>query len=402
MSEKNTGRYSQRGVSSQKEDVHQAISKIDPGLFQGSFCKITPDHLTGDPQKCNVIHSDGSGTKALLAYLHYKETGDPTVFQGIAQDSIVMNVDDLLCVGATERILLSSTLNRNAKNVPGEVLESLITGTEKALEKLRNYGLEIYSGGGETADVGDLTPTLTVDSCAVSVMDRRSIVKTANLQPGLMIIGLSGAGICAYDQEENSGIGSNGLTSARHDLLEPYYRKKYPETFDQNIPNELVYSGPYRLEDSLPLSTQTVGEALLSPTRSFAPVVLAIKKQYPEVIKAMIHCSGGGQTKCAKFGKGIHFIKNKLLPIPPIFKEIQKASNSSWEEMFEVYNMGHRMELYCKPQDTDNILQVCKNFNLLADIVGYTEPSRLKTKKNQVTLFYQDRPIKYPKLSSQD
>ena len=396
MSEIKSDRYLQRGVSSQKEEVHQAISKIDPGIFEGSFCKITADYLTGDPLRCNVIHSDGSGTKALLAYLHYKETGDPSVFQGIAQDSVVMNVDDLLCVGAIERILLSSTLNRNAKNIPGEVVKALITGTEKVLEELRNHGLEIYSGGGETADVGDLTPTLTVDSCAVSVMNRKAVIKTDSLQPGLMIIGLSGAGTCAYDQAENSGIGSNGLTSARHDLLKPYYQKKYPETFDPNTPQELVYSGPYSLEDPLPQSTQTIGEALLSPTRSFAPVVLAIKKQYPTAIEAMIHCSGGGQTKCAKFGKSIHFIKDKLLPIPPIFVEIQKNSKTSWKEMFEVYNMGHRMELYCEPKNADNILQVCKNFNLLAGIVGHTEASQLKSDKNHVTIIHQNRSIKYP------
>lgn len=398
MSDKKTARYSQRGVSSQKEVVHQAISKIDLGLFPGSFCKITPDHLTGDPLKCNVIHSDGSGTKALLAYLHYQETGDTTAFQGIAQDSVVMNVDDLLCVGAIERILISSTLNRNAKNIPGEIINALIIGTEKVLETLRSYGMTIFSGGGETADVGDLTPTLTVDTCAVSVMSRNAVIQTTNLKSGLTIIGLSGAGTCSYEKEENSGIGSNGLTSARHDLLEPYYQKKYPETFDQNIPSELVYCGSYRLEDPLPQSKQTVGEALLSPTRSFAPVVLAIQKQHPKAIKAMIHCSGGGQTKCAKFGKGIHFVKDNLLPIPPIFREIQKASKTSWKEMFEVYNMGHRMELYCDPQDADSILEVCKNFNLLAGVIGYTKPSQSKTTGNQVTIKHPKFSIHYPSL----
>ena len=395
MPTKPANRYAARGVSSQKEDVHQAIAKIDKGAFPGAFCKITEDFLTGNKDLCNVIHSDGSGTKSLIAYLHYKETGDASVFQGIAQDSIVMNLDDLLCIGASDRILLSSTINRNAKNIPGEVLQALIDGTENVLTSLRRQGIEIYSGGGETADVGDLTPTLTVDSCAVAILNKKSIIDAQKLKPGLAIVGLSSAGQCHYETEENSGIGSNGLTSARHDMLSGYYRKKYPETFDKKTDKDYVYCGPYKLGDKLPGSSLTIGQALLSPTRSYAPIIASLQKEYPKLIKAAIHCSGGGQTKCAKFGKGIHFIKNELLPIPPIFKAIQKNSKTPWKEMYEVYNMGHRMEIYCNKRDVKKVIQLAHSFGIEAQQIGLTEKSRLDHSRNEVSINHGNKLIHY-------
>lgn len=366
------GRYQARGVSSDKTEVHKVVDKLDHGLFRRAFCKITEDFLTGNPDNCNIIHSDGSGTKSILAYLAYKESGDPQVFEGIAQDSIVMNLDDLLCVGVNGRILISNTVNRNALNCPGEVIASLIAGSEKFLAKLRQQGVNIYSGGGETADVGDLTGTLVVDSCAVAVMKKKDVITGEGIKPGLVIVGLSSTGKASYEDQENSGIGSNGLTSARHDMLAPYYAHKYPETFDPNVAPDLRYCGPYHLEDRLPGSSLTVGEALLSPTRTYAPIIYTLLDEYPGLIQGLVHCSGGGQTKCLKFGDKVHFIKDDLFPTPSIFKAIQEASGTAWKEMYKVFNMGHRMEVYCKPKDAKAVIQVAKKFNIEAKVIGRT------------------------------
>ncbi len=390
-----TDRYAARGVSAGKEEVHAAVDKLDQGVFRGAFCKITEDFLTGKKSRCNVIHSDGSGTKSIIAYLYYRETGDASVFRGISQDSIVMNIDDLLCIGAVERILLSNTVNRNARNFSGAALAQLILGSEDFLAKLRRLGVKIFSGGGETADVGDLTGAVVVDSCAVAVMERKNVISGAEIKPGLAIVGLSSAGRAKYEDFENSGIGSNGLTSARHDMLSPYYRKKYPETFDPNTDKKLVYCGPFKLEDKLEGSNMTVGQALLSPTRTYAPVIMKILKKYPKLIKGLVHCSGGGQTKCLRFGRGVHFIKDNMLPVPPIFGAIQKASKTSDKEMFEVYNMGHRMEVYCKPEDAKKVLAVAKSFGIDAAIVGRTEKSARPDKKNHVTIIRDGITLEY-------
>ena len=390
-----TDRYAQRGVSSSKSEVHAVVDTLDQGIFPGAFCKIGPDILTGNPEKCNIIHSDGSGTKSTLAYLHYKETGDPSGFRKTAQDSIVMNIDDLLCVGATEGILLSSTVNRNARAVPGKALGQLISGTEDFLAVLRDYGIGVHSGGGETADVGDLTGTATVDSCAVVVMNRKDVIDNSRIEPGLAIIGLSSAGKATYETDENSGIGSNGLTSARHDLLSNYYLKNYPETCDPKTNPDYLYCGPYRLNDPLPGSTMTVGDALMSPTRTYAPVIRKLLSDKRESIYGMVHCSGGGQTKCIRFGTGIHFIKDNLMPVPPVFKAIQQASKTSTEEMFRVYNMGHRMELFCKPSAADKIIAISKDFSIPAQIIGHTEASTHKDGQNQVTITHNNETINY-------
>lgn len=392
---KQTDRYAARGVSAGKEEVHAAVDKLDQGLFKGAFCKITPDYLTGSKAKCNVIHSDGSGTKSIIAYLYYKETGDASVFRGISQDSIVMNIDDLLCIGAAERILLSNTVNRNARNFPGAALAELILGAEDFLAKLRKLGVKIYSGGGETADVGDLTGAVVVDSCAVAVMRRKSVITGGEIKPGLAIVGLSSAGRATYEDFENSGIGSNGLTSARHDMLSPYYRKKYPETFDANTDKSLVYCGPCKFGDKLEGSSMTVAQALLSPTRTYAPVIMKLLKRRPNLVKGLVHCSGGGQTKCVRFGKGVHFVKDSLMPIPPVFAAIQKASKTSDREMFEVYNMGHRMEVYCKPSDAQKVIAVSRSFGIDAAVIGRTEKSLRKDGKNHVTIVHNGKTIEY-------
>ncbi len=386
-------RYEARGVSATKSEVHEAISKLDRGLFPLAFCKITEDYLTGDPDLCNVIHADGSGTKSLLAYLHYRETGEAQVFRGIAQDSIVMNLDDLLCVGATGRILSSSTINRNAKRVGADVLSELISGTDEFLARLRRQGVDIHSGGGETADVGDLTPTLLVDSCTTAVMRKADVLAGEGIRPGLCIVGLSSAGRASYEDAENSGIGSNGLTSARHDLLSAYYRKKYPETFDPQIDPDLVYTGPFRMSDKLPGSTLSVGEALLSPTRSYAPVITALLSAQRSRIKGIVHCSGGGQTKCLRFGRGVHFVKDTLLPVPAVFKTIQRVSGTPWKEMYQVYNMGHRMEIYCLPKDARMVIAAAQDHGILAQQVGHTEKSA--DGENRLSLTHGRRQLRY-------
>ncbi|MGC6455504.1 MAG: AIR synthase-related protein [Coraliomargaritaceae bacterium] len=392
---KPTDRYALRGVSSSKDEVHSVVDKLDRGLFPGAFCKIGPDQLTGDPSKCNIIHSDGSGTKSTLAYLHYRETGDPSAFRKTAQDSIVMNLDDLLCVGAVEGILLSSTVNRNARAIPGEALAALIDGTESFLSTLREYGVGIHSGGGETADVGDLTPTVTVDSCAVAVMPREDVIDNSAISAGLTIVGLASAGQASYETFENSGIGSNGLTSARHDLLCPYYLEKYPETCDTQTDTSLLYCGPYKMEDPLPGSSQTVGKALLSPTRTYAPVVRRLLTEERSSIRGMVHCSGGGQTKCLRFGSQVHYIKEDFLPIPPIFHAIQKASGTSDEEMFRVYNMGHRMEIYCLPEAASRIIAIAESFGIPAKTVGRTETSKHVNGSNHLTIRHKNNALEY-------
>lgn len=385
-------RYAARGVSATKDEVHAAIQSLDRGLFPGAFCKITEDYLTGDPDACNVIHSDGSGSKSLIAYLQYRESGDPGVFRGIAQDSIVMNIDDLACVGVTGRILCSSTINRNAKRAGADVISELIAGTEAFLQRLREQGVDVHSGGGETADVGDLTPTVVVDSCTTAVMRKADVITGDGIRPGLAIVGLSCSGRARYEDHENSGIGSNGLTSARHDLLSAHYRKAYPETFDAQIAPELVYTGPFRLSDPLPGAKLTVGEALLSPTRSYAPLVVALLAAGRRRIKGIVHCSGGGQTKCLRFGRGVHFIKDALLPVPPIFRVIQRVSRTPWKEMYQVYNMGHRMEIYCTPRDVPFVVEAARELGIVAQEIGRTEKSE---GENRLTIVSGSRRLEY-------
>jgi len=388
-------RYAQRGVSSSKSEVHAVVDQLDRGVFPGAFCKIGPDVLTGDATRCNIIHSDGSGTKSTLAYLHYRETGDPSAFRKTAQDSLVMNIDDLLCVGAVDGILISSTVNRNARAIPGEALAELIAGTEDFLASLREHGVGVHSGGGETADVGDLTGTVTVDSCAVVVMERERVIDNANIKPGLAIVGLASSGQASYETFENSGIGSNGLTSARHDLLAKYYLEKYPETADARTDAEFLYCGPYKMDDPLPDSNLTVGEALLSPTRTYAPVIQKLLTESRDAVYGMVHCSGGGQTKCIRFGTGVHHIKDNFLPVPPIFTAIQKASGTSNEEMFRVYNMGHRMEIYCDPDAAASIIALSESFGIPAQVIGRTEATERDDGQNHVTIKHQDKTLKY-------
>ncbi len=374
-------RYEARGVSADKSEVHGVVDALDAGIMPGAFCKVTEDYLGGDPEKCNIIHADGSGTKSIIAYLHYKETGRVDVFRGIAQDSIVMNLDDLICTGANGRILLSNTINRNALNCPGEVVSALIEGSDAFLAGLRDHGVAIYPGGGETADVGDLTGTVVVDSCAVAVMKKSDVI-TNEIEPGLAIVGLASTGQAEWESTPNSGIGSNGLTSARHDMLSHYYAEKYPETWDSNLPADLVYCGPYKLEDTLPGSTLSVGEALLSPTRSYAPVIYKVLETLGHEVRGLIHCSGGAQTKCLKFGTGIHYVKDRLFPIPPVFAAIQQASGTDWQEMYQVFNMGHRMEIYVPEKRVNEIVDIASTYGVQAKQIGYTDPAE----SNRLTL----------------
>ena len=388
-------RYNQRGVSSSKEEVHKVVDKMDRGLFPGAFCKITQDALTGRDAFCNVIHSDGAGTKSILGYLWYRETGDASIFKGIAQDSLVMNLDDLACVGAWDRVMISSTVNRNARNFPGEALAALIEGTEEFLQSMRDLGITVSSGGGETADVGDLTGTVAVDSCAVAIMERKRVIDNSHIRPGLAIVGLSSSGQASYETSENSGIGSNGLTSARHELLSKYYLEKYPETCDPNTPEEYIYCGTYRMSDPLAGSGLSVGQALLSPTRTYLPLAKAISEELGGELKGLVHCSGGGQTKCMRFGTGVHHIKDNLFTIPPLFAEIQKASGTTDEEMYQVYNMGHRLEAYCTPQLADEVIAISSSFGIEAQVVGRTEPSDRPNQKNHVTIRKQGMELSY-------
>lgn len=379
-------RYNQRGVSASKEDVHKAISKIDKGLFPKAFCKIVPDYLSGDENYCIVMHADGAGTKSSLAYTYWKETGDISVWKGIAQDAIVMNTDDLLCVGAIDNILLSSTIGRNKNNIPGEVLSVIINGTEEVLQQLRDYGIGIYSTGGETADVGDLVRTIIVDSTVVCRMKRSDVIDNANIEPGDVIVGLSSSGKANYESEYNGGMGSNGLTSARHDVFEKSIAKKFPESFDAAVPEDLVYSGKIKLTDKIDVGSEevTAGKLVLSPTRTYAPIIKKIIDKYGKCLPAdrqvhgMVHCSGGAQTKVLHFVDNVHVIKDNLFPVPPLFKLIQEQSNTDWKEMYKVFNMGHRMEVYVPEKVAADIIAISKSFGVDAQIVGRVEASATK------------------------
>lgn len=370
-----SSRYEDRGVSSDKKDVHVVVDKMDPGIMPGSFCKITEDYLSGDPLKCNITHSDGSGTKVILAYLMYKESGDASYFKGIAQDSIVMNLDDLICVGATDGIVISNTINRNKFQIGGDILSALIEGSEEFLVMLREQGIDIHSGGGETADVGDLVRTLTVDSCATAIMRKVDVVRN-EIGPRLAIIGLSSTGRATYESSTNSGIGSNGLTSARHDLLGPNYKRLYPETVDTYMPDHLVYTGGDScLQNNLPgRSDLTIGDALLSPTRTYAPIIKQVLKEFRSDVQGLVHCSGGGQTKCLRFGKNVHFVKENMFDLPDVFRAIFKTG-IPWEEMYTTYNMGHRMEIYAPIEVAVDIQEIAQDFGVTARVIGYTEAS---------------------------
>lgn len=369
-------RYAKRGVSSGKEEVHAAISRVDRGLFPKAFCKIIPDILGGDPDWCNIMHADGAGTKSSLAYIYWKETGDLSVWKGIAQDAVVMNLDDLLCVGVTENILLSSTIGRNKNLVPGEVIKALIEGTEEFLARMRDAGIGIWSTGGETADVGDLVRTVIVDSTVTARLARADVVDNADIRAGDVIVGLASYGQTTYEDEYNGGMGSNGLTSARHDVFENYLARLYPESFDGSIPASLVYSGPMRLTGDTAVPGVNAGKLVLSPTRTYAPVIRKVLDKMRPAIHGMVHCSGGGQTKVMHFIDDLHVIKDNLFPLPPLFELIQKSSGTPWEEMYRVFNMGHRMELYVDEADAAAIIGTASSFNLDARIVGRCESAR--------------------------
>ena len=363
-----------RGVSATKEDVHNAIKNIDKGLYPHAFCKIIPDILGGDPEYCNIMHADGAGTKSALAYMYWKETGNINVWKGIAQDAIVMNTDDLLCVGAVNNILVSSTIGRNKMLVPGEVIAAIIKGTDDLLANMRKMGIGIYPTGGETADVGDLVRTIIVDSTVTCRMKRSDVIDNANICPGDVIIGLSSTGKATYEEEYNGGMGSNGLTSARHDMFNKYLAKHYPESYDHSVPKELVYSGKYKLLDPVENSPLDAGMLVLSPTRTYAPVVKQILDKYRSEIHGMVHCTGGAQTKVLHFvNDNCKIIKDNMFPIPPLFKAIKESSGTEWKEMYQVFNMGHRMEIYVTPEIAENIISISKSFNIDAQIIGHIE-----------------------------
>jgi phosphoribosylformylglycinamidine cyclo-ligase len=371
-------RYNLRGVSAQKEDVHKAISNVDKGIFDNSFCKIIPDILAGDGEYCNIMHADGAGTKSSLAYLYWKETGDLSVWKGIAQDALIMNIDDLLCVGATDNILVSSTIGRNKFKIPGEVISTIINGTEELLEKLRQLGLSAYSTGGETADVGDLVRTIIVDSTVTCRMKRKDVINV-DIQPDDVIIGLSSSGQAKYEDDYNGGMGSNGLTSARHDVFSNYLAEKYPESFDPEVPGELIYAGDYKLTDQLDNLELDAGKLVLSPTRTYAPVIKPMLSRFRDRIHGMIHCSGGAQTKVMKFvNSPLHIIKDNLFPTPVLFNIIQNQSNTGWKEMYEVYNMGHRFELYVPEDIAPDLISIAQSYEIDAQIVGRVEKSDSK------------------------
>ncbi|MDD6777978.1 MAG: AIR synthase-related protein [Bacteroidales bacterium] len=366
-------RYDLRGVSASKEDVHNAIKNVDKGLYPKAFCKIIPDVLGGDPDYCNIMHADGAGTKSSLAYAYWRETGDLGVWKGIAQDALIMNIDDLLCVGATDNILLSSTIGRNKMLIPGEVIAAIINGTEELLAELRELGVNIISTGGETADVGDLVRTIIVDSTVTCRMRRADVIDNANICGGDVIVGLASSGQATYEKEYNGGMGSNGLTSARHDVFAKYIAEKYPETFDKNVPDELVYSGHVALTDKVEGVPCDAGRLVLSPTRTYAPVIKKLLDAMRHKIHGMVHCSGGAQTKIMHFVEGKHVIKDNLFPIPPLFKLIQEQSGTDWKEMYKVFNMGHRMEIYLAPEDAQAVIDIAASFGIEAQIVGRVE-----------------------------
>jgi phosphoribosylformylglycinamidine cyclo-ligase len=371
-------RYNQRGVSASKEDVHHAIQKLDKGLFPKAFCKIVPDYLAHDPGWCTVMHADGAGTKSSLAYIYWKETGDISVWKGIAQDAIIMNIDDLLCVGAIDNILLSSTIGRNKNLIPGEVISAIINGTEEVLEMLRKNGLNIISTGGETADLGDVVRTIVVDSTVVCRMKRSEVIDNSRIKPGDVVVGLASYGQASYESEYNGGMGSNGLTSARHDVFSKEYWSKYPESFDPNVPADLIYSGKNKLTDPAAGTNVNVGKLVLSPTRTYAPIVVALLKELRQHIHGMVHCSGGAQTKVLHFIDKLHVIKDNLFPVPPLFKIIQQQSDTDWKEMYKVFNMGHRLELYVEEKHAAQIINVAKQMGVGAKIIGRVEEAREK------------------------
>ncbi|MBO6880591.1 AIR synthase related protein [Winogradskyella sp.] len=372
-------RYAQRGVSASKEDVHNAIKNIDKGLFPKAFCKIVPDYLTNDDEYCLIMHADGAGTKSSLAYMYWKETGDITVWKGIAQDALIMNIDDLLCVGAVDNIMLSSTIGRNKNLIPGEIISAIINGTEELIEDLKNFGVTIHSTGGETADVGDLVRTIIVDSTVTARMKRSDVIDNANISEDDVIVGLESFGQATYETEYNGGMGSNGLTSARHDVFSKYLAKKYPESFDAAVPEDLVYSGNTKLTDSVEDSPIDAGKLVLSPTRTYAPIIKAILNKYKsDSIHGMIHCSGGAQTKILHFIDNLHIVKDNMFSIPPLFKLIQEQSKTDWKEMYQVFNCGHRMELYVKPDVAEDIIAISKSFNVNAKVIGRVEASKTK------------------------
>lgn len=379
MSEEVSKRYAQRGVSASKEDVHNAIKNIDKGLFPKAFCKIVPDYLTNDSEYCLIMHADGAGTKSSLAYMYWKETGDLSVWKGIAQDALIMNIDDLLCVGATDNIMLSSTIGRNKNNIPGDVLSAIINGTEELIADLKTFGVTIHSTGGETADVGDLVRTIIVDSTVTARMKRKDVIDNANIKPGDVIVGLESFGQATYEKNYNGGMGSNGLTSARHDVFHNYLAEKYPESFDAAVPSELVYSGTMKLTDSVPDSPIDAGKLVLSPTRTYAPIIKEILDEFSsDTIHGMVHCSGGAQTKILHFVDSLHIIKDNLFPVPPLFKLIQEQSKTDWKEMYQVFNCGHRMELYVDPKVADAIIKISESYNVDAKIVGRVEAASTK------------------------
>ncbi|WP_339607351.1 AIR synthase related protein [uncultured Roseivirga sp.] len=371
-------RYMQRGVSASKEDVHNAIKNLDKGVFPTAFCKVVPDFMGNDDAFCNIMHADGAGTKSALAYMYWKETGDLSVWRGIAQDAIIMNIDDLLCVGATDNILLSSTIGRNKNLIPGEVIAELINGTEEVLQMLRDNGMNIISTGGETADLGDLVRTVVVDSTVIARMKREDVVTNEKIKPGQVIVGLASYGQATYENEYNGGMGSNGLTSARHDVFHKDLATKFPESYDHAVPSGLVYSGNYQLTDAVEGSPLDAGKLVLSPTRTYAPVMVEILKKFRNQIGGLIHCSGGAQTKVLHFVNNVHIVKDNLFELPPLFRMIQEESGTSWKEMYKVFNMGHRMEVYIDEEFAEEIISISKSFNIDAQIVGRVETSKSK------------------------
>ena len=371
----NDQRYNLRGVSASKEDVHNAIKNIDKGIFPKAFCKIIPDILGGDPEYCNIMHADGAGTKSSLAYMYWKETGDLGVWRGIAQDALIMNIDDLLCVGATDNILVSSTIGRNKLLVPGEVISAIINGTEELLAELRDLGVNAYSTGGETADVGDLVRTIIVDSTVTCRMKRKDVISNGNIRPGDVIVGVSSYGQASYEKSYNGGMGSNGLTSARHDVFGKYLATKYPESYDNAVPDELVYSGALKLTDKIAELGIDAGKLVLSPTRTYAPVIKKLLDEMRSQIHGMVHCSGGAQTKIMHFVEKMKVVKNNLFPVPPLFNIIQEQSGTDWHEMYKVFNMGHRMEIYVDSSNAQKVIEISHSFGIDAQIVGYTEAS---------------------------
>ncbi|KJJ38284.1 AIR synthase related protein [Aequorivita vladivostokensis] len=387
MSKDISKRYAQRGVSAGKEDVHNAIKNVDKGLFPKAFCKIVPDYLTGDADYCLIMHADGAGTKSSLAYAYWKETGDLSVWKGIAQDALIMNIDDLLCVGAVDNIMLSSTIGRNKNLIPGEVISAIINGTEELISEMKQYGVTIYSTGGETADVGDLVRTIIVDSTVTARMERKNVIDNANIKPGDVIVGLASFGQASYEKEYNGGMGSNGLTSARHDVFDNYLAKKYPETFDAAVPKDLIYSGSKKLDDAVENSPLNAGKLVLSPTRTYAPIIKKILSRFSNTeIHGMVHCSGGAQTKILHFVENLHIIKDNLFEIPPLFKLIQAESGTDWKEMYQVFNMGHRMELYVSEEIADTIIEISKTFDVDAQVIGRVEASEKKRLTIQSTM----------------